>query len=127
MGSVIQLGKLLGCAALEEFNDPRSWFTARDRIKEILGAQLTGDTTRHWLSILEPAGYWCSDVLTWPELMRTQSFQALDMVQEVTCRGGSVLRTTRCPIRIDGEVYKSARPAPRVGEHTARILEEYRP
>jgi crotonobetainyl-CoA:carnitine CoA-transferase CaiB-like acyl-CoA transferase len=56
--------------------------------------------------------------------MRGEAFQALDMVQEVVCRGGSVLRTTRCPIRIDGEVFKSPKPAPAVGEHTARILEE---
>jgi crotonobetainyl-CoA:carnitine CoA-transferase CaiB-like acyl-CoA transferase len=124
MGSVTQLGKLLGCAALDAYGDPQLWFTARDDIKRTLAAHLAAHTTSHWLSILEPAGYWCSDVLTWPELMRGEAFQALDMVQEVVCRGGSVLRTTRCPIRIDGEVFKSPKPAPTVGEHTARILEE---
>lgn len=125
MGSVTQIGKLLGCAALETYSEPASWFTARDEIKRVLAAHLATRSTAHWLAILEPAGYWCSDVLTWPDLMSRDSFQALDMVQEVTCRGGSVLRTTRCPIRIDGEVFKSARPAPAIGEHTARIREEF--
>ncbi len=124
MGSVVQLGKLLGCPALEGYGDPRSWFNERDRIKEILAAHLTGNTTEYWLGILEPTGYWCSDVLTWPGLLASEPFRALDMLQEVTCRGGSILRTTRCPIRIDGEIYKSAKPAPAVGEHTARILAE---
>ncbi|HYW41960.1 MAG TPA: CaiB/BaiF CoA-transferase family protein [Bryobacteraceae bacterium] len=127
MGSVTWLGKLLECPALEAYREPQSWFTARDEIKRTLASHLAARSTAHWLSILEPAGYWSSDVLTWPQLMSHESFQALDMVQEVACRGGSVLRTTRCPIRIDGEIFKSAKPAPAVGEHTARILEEFQP
>ena len=127
MGSVTELGKLLGCAALEQFTDRRSWFTQRDRIKSILAGHLVGSTTSQWLSLLEPAGYWCADVLTWPELMRGDAFGALDMIQEIQCRGGSVLRTTRCPIRIDGDIYKSAKPAPAIGEHTAAILKENLP
>ena len=125
MGSVTWLGQLLGCPALEAYRDPRTWFTARDKIKHILTAHLATKSTGHWLSILEPAGYWCSDVLTWSQLMENQAFQAIDMVQEVACRGGSRLRTTRCPIRIDGEVFKSAKPAPAIGEHTAQILQEF--
>jgi crotonobetainyl-CoA:carnitine CoA-transferase CaiB-like acyl-CoA transferase len=127
MGSVTELGLLLGCTALERYSDPRSWFTARDEIKAALGSHLAARSTAHWLSILEPAGYWCADVLTWPELMASESFRAIDMLQEVACRGGSVLRTTRCPIRIDGQVFKSEVPAPAVGEHTARIVEEFQP
>ena len=125
MGSVTWLGQLLECAALEAYRDPQTWFTARDEIKRILTAHLATKSTAHWLSILEPAGYWCSDVLTWGQLMGSQAFQAIDMVQEVACRGGSRLRTTRCPIRIDGEVFKSAKPAPSIGEHTAQILREF--
>jgi crotonobetainyl-CoA:carnitine CoA-transferase CaiB-like acyl-CoA transferase len=127
MGSVTQLGKLLECDGLEAYREPQSWFTARDEIKHALAAHLSTRPTAHWLSVLEPAGYWCSDVLTWPELMSRAPFQALDMVQEVVCRGGSVLRTTRCPIRIDGELFKSSKPAPAVGEHTARISKEFEP
>jgi CoA:oxalate CoA-transferase len=125
MGSVTRLGELLGCAALEAYTDPQSWFTARDEIKRTLAAHLASRSTADWLAILEPAGYWCADVLSWPELMRTAAFQALDMVQEVACRGGSLLRTTRCPIRIDGRIFKSDKPAPAVGEHSARIVKEF--
>jgi CoA:oxalate CoA-transferase len=127
MGSVTHLGKLLGCAALEAYHEPQSWFTARDEIKSTLAGHLASHPTAYWLSILEPAGYWCSDVLTWPELLSSEPFQALDMVQDVACRGGSVLRTTRCPIRIDGQIFKSAKPAPAVGEHSERIMKEFEP
>ena len=127
MGSVTQLGKLLGCTALEEYREPESWFTGRDEIKRVLAARLAERATGHWLAILEPAGYWCSNVLTWPQLMGLESFQTIEMMQEVICRGGSVLRTTRCPIRIDGAIFKCSKPAPAIGEHTARILEEFEP
>src|SRR5215472_1702002 len=127
MGSVTQLGALLGCAALEAYREPQTWFTERDEIKRILAAHLASQPTAQWLSILEPAGYWCAGVLTWPELISSEPFQALDMVQDVTCREGSVLRTTRCPIRIDGEIFKSTKPAPAIGEHSTRIMEEFAP
>jgi CoA:oxalate CoA-transferase len=35
------------------------------------------------------------------------------------------LKTTRCPIRIDDEILKSAQHAPRVGEHTEQIAREF--
>jgi len=126
MGSIVELGNLLECLPLAAYLDPRTWFTSRDEIKRILAAHLIGQTTAHWLARLEPAGYWSSDVLAWPDLMATEAFHALDMVQSVRCAGGAELRTTRCPIRIDGEVFKSDRPAPRVGQHTGDILAEFR-
>ena len=124
MGSVTELGRLLGCDALAAYSDPQSWFAARDEIKAILAAHLAGRRTSDWLAILEPAGYWASDVLRWQDLMRTEAFAALDMVQEVAYPGGANLRTTRCPIRIDGEAYHSSRPAPAIGQDTERIVEE---
>jgi CoA:oxalate CoA-transferase len=121
MGSVTRLGELLGCPALLEFTDPKRYFTERDVIKTILARHLETGTTSHWLSILEPADVWCADVFTWRQLLNHEAFQALDFVQEA----GRGLRTTRCPIRIDGEIYKSPKGAPLIGEHTAAILEEF--
>jgi len=37
------------------------------------------------------------------------------------------LRTTRCPIRIDGEILKNRRGAPGLGEHTEALLREFLP
>ena len=125
MGSVTRLGELLGCPALLAYSDPKSLFDRRDEIKTILAAHLkTGATTR-WLSILEPADVWCSDVYTWPKLFEQEGFQALDMIQEAGTQAGVRLRTTRCPIRIDGELLKSPRGAPRLGEHTEGLAWEF--
>lgn len=124
MGSVSRLGELLGCQELLQYTDVKSYFTERDQIKKILAHHLAGQTTGHWLSILEPADFWCSDVLTWRQLMEHEAFQVLDFVQVVTRRDGVSLPTTRCPIRIDGEIYKSPKGAPTLGQHTAQILAE---
>ncbi|UUZ96450.1 hypothetical protein LJK87_20385 [Paenibacillus sp. P25] len=38
--------------------------------------------------------------------------------------GGAELTTTRCPIRIDGDLLLSAAGAPKIGEHTDKIKAE---
>ena len=64
-------------------------------------------------------------VLTWGRLWQTEAFKVLDFEQVVTRPDGPSLKTTRCPIRIDGQVYKSPLGAPRVGQHTESIAREY--
>lgn len=125
MGAVTDLAQLLDCQQLTKYIDPKTWFDHRDEIKRVLAAHLKTKTTEFWLSILEPADIWCSDVFDWQKLMAHDGFRALDMIQRIPCAGGAVLKTTRCPIRIDGEVLKSDRPAPRVGQHTGEIIEEF--
>ncbi len=125
MGSVPRLGTLLGCHELCSYTDARSLFDRRDEIKQLLANHLKTESTAHWLSILEPADVWCSDVFTWPRLFANEGLQVLDMVQDVTRRPGVTLKTTRCPIRIDGELFKSSRGAPTLGEHTAEIIRDF--
>lgn len=125
MGSIPKLGELLGLATLAQFADPQTWFTRRDEIKRLLADHLRTQRTRHWLDRLEPADYWCAEVLDWNRLWQTDAFRALDFVQPVTRDDGPTLATTRCPIRIDGQVYKSPRGAPRVGQHTRAIQTEF--
>ena len=125
MGAVPTLGELLGCPALLEFTDKTSWFTRRDEIKGILRDHLKNQTTSHWLGILEPADIWCAEVMSWQKLRQTDGYRALDMEQEVLCPAGTPLPTLRCPIRIDGEVYKSPKGAPSIGQHTANISAEF--
>src|ERR1039458_1063963 len=52
----------------------------------VLVQHLRQQTTEHWLSILDPADVWCSDVLTWDRLFAHEAFQALEMIQNVDNR-----------------------------------------
>jgi CoA:oxalate CoA-transferase len=125
MGSVTRLAELLECPALLVYPDPKSWFSERDAIKGVLAEHLRTRTTQAWLERLEPADYWCADVLTWPQLMASDAFKVLNMTQEVRRANGAGLVTTRCPIRVDGALLTSAAGAPKVGEHTDAIAAEF--
>lgn len=125
MGSVVRLGELLGCPPLLVYSSTKILFDERDKIKQILADHLATQSTAHWLAILEPTNVWCSDVFNWHRLFQHEAFQVLDMVQEVNRGDGRQMRTTRCPIRIDGKIFKSNRGAPRLGENTSQLTKEF--
>lgn len=124
MTPIPRLGELLGCQALTVYTDPASWYEQREEIKDKLADHLLKGSTRLWLELLEPADIWCADVLTWDELVAHEGFRVLDMVQEVRMSDGYTYKTTRCPIRIDGEYLLSEKGTPALGEHTESILSE---
>ena len=124
MGDIPRLGRLLGCDALLSYTNPSDWFDKRDEIKLILQDHLITKSVHDWLALLEPADIWCAEVFDYDMLMAQEGFKVLDMVQDV--RGGEqFIRTTRCPIRVDGQILKSAKGAPSLGEHTTAIRKEF--
>ncbi|MCP8937598.1 CoA transferase [Alsobacter sp. SYSU M60028] len=125
MGSVTKLGEILGCAPLAAYTDPKSWFDRRDEIKRILVDHIATNSTQHWLDLLTPADYWCAPVMSWDELLQHDAFRRLDFLQEIERGSGARLTTTRCPITVDGDRLRARRAAPRVGEHTVEIENEY--
>ena len=72
-----------------------------------------------WVKILEEAGVPCSPVNDIGELVATEQFAASELVQQLPEGGPRVLGI---PITFDRVRPQSARPAPRLGEHTAEVL-----
>ncbi|MCA5004731.1 CaiB/BaiF CoA transferase family protein [Sphingobacterium bovistauri] len=124
MGSIPQLGQLLGCAQLGEFMQASEAFERRDEIKNILTKHLQNQDTAYWLNILEAADIWCADVLSWNHLFEHDGFKAVEMIQTVNMGDGFQYGTTRCPIRIDGKPIFSEQGSPNLGEHNEQILKE---
>lgn len=124
MGQIPVLGNLLSCDALLAYQETAEAFDKRDEIKAVLASHLKTDTTEKWLSVLEPADIWCADVLTWDKLMAHDGFKALEMLQEVTMLDGFSYKTTRCPIRMDGQLLTSAKASPALGQDNAKIIKE---
>lgn len=124
MGSIPYLSELLACPALANFEDGEQAFQERDTIKKVLMEHLVTKPTAHWLNILEAADIWCADVLDWNRLTAHDGFKVLEMVQEVSMGDDFQYKTTRCPIRIDGELLRSPKGSPKLGEHTEKILAE---
>ncbi|MGV6874780.1 CaiB/BaiF CoA transferase family protein [Pseudochelatococcus sp. B33] len=125
MNPLSKLARLLDMPSLADFDHPDRVFTDRDAIKTLIADRLVTATTAHWLAILEPADIWCAPVMDWPALIEHEGFKALDMIQDVITASGATVRTTRCPIRIDGRILTAAKGAPRIGEDTADIQREY--
>jgi crotonobetainyl-CoA:carnitine CoA-transferase CaiB-like acyl-CoA transferase len=123
MGSLTKLAETIGCTALASITEASAWFSQRDRIQEILAEHLTSQTTAEWATLLEGAKIWCAPVQDYATFLGSEAYAALQMEQTLT-RTGKTIRTTRCPIRIDGERLFNNRPAPKVGEQTETINKE---
>ncbi|WP_076069602.1 CaiB/BaiF CoA transferase family protein [Sphingomonas montana] len=124
MMPVDRLGVLIGCSALAAFPADR-WYADRDTIKQAIADHLVTRPSRHWLDILEPAGLWAAETLDWPALVAHDAFAAIDPVQPIVAADGATMQVTRCPIRVDGRILRSPRPAPRLGADTASIATEF--
>lgn len=123
MGSIPTIAGLIDCAELLTFTTPAEWFGKRDDIKKILAIHLLNNTTAWWLSKLEPADIWCAEVLNYEGLRNHDGYKILDMEQEITTSAGTVIATTRCPIKINGEVLKYKDGAPALGEHNNLLIQ----
>lgn len=84
-------------------------------IAEVLRTRSRG----HWIAALEAAGVPCSPVNDIGELAASEQFAAVDMVQALPDSG---VRVVGLPISFDRVRPRSARGAPRVGQHNAEVL-----
>jgi len=125
MANLRTLGKLLELPRVEKISDPGDCFRNRDSIKQTIARRLKEKSTEHWLEILNAADIWCAEVLDWPKLLAGEAFRQLDMVQILRDEANVEILTTRLPFRLDGNVLKNERLAPKVGQHNAIIEEEF--
>jgi crotonobetainyl-CoA:carnitine CoA-transferase CaiB-like acyl-CoA transferase len=125
MTDIVLLGELLDCPALKTFTNPFDWFTKRDEIKKILANHLVTDTVSYWLGILESAGVWCADVMDYDKLVNEEGYRVLEMEMNVTTSNGITVKTTRCPLRVDGQLLISGIGAPMLGENNESIDAEF--
>lgn len=124
MGSVIKLGELMEIEALSQYSNPEDWFAKRDDIKRILQNRFLQKSTAAWLAILEPADIWCADVYDYEDLLASEGYKVLNMEQWVVSNNLKV-KTTCCPVRVDGERLTSDKGAPLLGEHNEKIMQEF--
>lgn len=125
MSNILLLAELLQCEPLKEFKDSNDWFSKRDSIKTILAKHLSSNTINHWLSILEKADIWCAPVMDYDMLVKQEGYRALDIEVTVKTSSGLSVKTTRCPIRVDGKLLVSDKGAPALGENNKLIDQQF--
>ncbi|MEX0969983.1 MAG: CaiB/BaiF CoA-transferase family protein [Paracoccaceae bacterium] len=120
------LASLMDITGLEQWlDDPSAAMTHRDAIKTVIGQHVAQRSTAEWLAILQPADIWCAEVLDWPALMRSEAFVSMDFLQQIGRDCGLSLSALRGPLRVDGQVLKSGRAAPGLGQDTDSIVTEF--
>jgi crotonobetainyl-CoA:carnitine CoA-transferase CaiB-like acyl-CoA transferase len=124
MSNIAVLGELMKCEALIQYSNSSDWFDKRDEIKKMLADHLLTNSAGYWLEILEKADIWCAPVLDYDELIKTEGYRALNMEIVVKTSNGLLVKTTRCPIRVDGKILTSDVGAPLLGEHNLQIDEQ---
>jgi crotonobetainyl-CoA:carnitine CoA-transferase CaiB-like acyl-CoA transferase len=121
MTDIVRLGVLLQCDPLKQFSNASDWFDKRDEIKKVLATHLLKEADGYWLAILEKADIWCAPVLNYDKLVKEEGYRVLNMEITVKTSNGLSVKTTRCPIRVDGKLLVSDKGAPQLGEHNEEI------
>ena len=125
MGSIETLSNLLGLNELADYSSNNRYYLDRDSAKSIIAKHLATQTTEHWIAKLEAGEYWCSDVLTYNQLVETDGYKSLEMEMTITRQDEISLVTTRCPIRLNGNKIYHPKAAPILGDHTTNIKQEF--
>jgi crotonobetainyl-CoA:carnitine CoA-transferase CaiB-like acyl-CoA transferase len=125
MTNIVRLAELLHCEPLKQFAHSNDWFDKRDEIKEILANHLKENTSRHWLTILEQADIWCAPVMDYDLMMKEEGYRVINMEITVKTSNGLSVKTTRCPLRVDGKQLISLKGAPLLGEHNQEIEKQF--
>ena len=125
--SLKTLADLLGVEGLEIYYDDKNALLAhRDHIKTVLADRIRQRSTAEWLSVLQPADIWCSEVLDWQEMLQSEAYRLLDFEQTIRRNAYLELKALRGPIRVDGSTLKSPVAAPELGQHTQAVFAELR-
>jgi len=120
-----KLAEFLNIELSDVYVSEESWFDQRDEIMHILRATFVTKKSGEWLQIMESNNVWCAEVFNYENLLSHEGYEVLKMDQEVRTSDGQKIRTTRCPIRIDQTRYYNHKSAPKVGEDTKKIIEEF--
>jgi crotonobetainyl-CoA:carnitine CoA-transferase CaiB-like acyl-CoA transferase len=114
-----KLNAAIACEALNQFKEEDA-FEKRDEIKAAISEHLLTGTSAFWLKKTQPLDLWVMPVLNWRQLKETEGYKVLQMEQQVKLNNKEIT-TTRCPVRINGQLFLSTKPAPAVGQHTENI------
>jgi crotonobetainyl-CoA:carnitine CoA-transferase CaiB-like acyl-CoA transferase len=103
----------------ERFARSRNRVKHRATLVPMIAEVLRGRDRAHWIAGLEAAGVPCAPVNDIGEVAASAQFEAVDIMQTLPESG---VRVVGLPVNFDRKRPLSARPAPRLGEHTEEVL-----
>lgn len=115
-----ELNKAIGCPALSAYSE-KDAFAKRDEIKQVIASHLSAEKNTYWLQRTAASDLWVMPVLNWSEMKKTGGYNILKMEQEIRLNNQQTIKTVRCPIRINKNIFYHSKPAPALGEHVQSI------
>jgi len=122
MMDIHELADAINCKDLKNFpkNDV---FAKRDEIKKLLAECFANESSSYWIGKMHESGLWAIEVFDWEQMMDHEAYRSLKMEQVLNISDKKIM-TTRCPIKINGERLYADKPAPKLGEHNKKVMEE---
>ncbi|WP_276484266.1 CaiB/BaiF CoA transferase family protein [Paraflavitalea pollutisoli] len=117
------LATALHCTALDRYTAEHA-FVSRDEIKQLISAHLQQHSSQVWLAKLHEHHLWAMEVLDWKKLTAHAGYEHLRMEQTIYAANHQEIRTTRCPIRINGRILTSGKAAPGLGANNEDITQQ---
>jgi len=96
----------------------------KDVLLPLIAAAMKTQSRAHWIAAFEKAGVPCAPVNDISELVATEQLSAVDLLHPLPQREGenSAPTVVGLPITFDRRRPRSARSAPKLGEHTDEVL-----
>jgi crotonobetainyl-CoA:carnitine CoA-transferase CaiB-like acyl-CoA transferase len=96
----------------------------RDELTAALEEVLTRETSAHWLRLLGAGGVPAAEVKDVRQVFESEQTAALGAVQRLGHPTAGDYDVVGAPVRLDLQALPYPAPAPRLGEHSAQILDE---
>jgi crotonobetainyl-CoA:carnitine CoA-transferase CaiB-like acyl-CoA transferase len=84
-------------------------------------------SSQHWLAALDAAGIPSGPVLSFDQAMADRHVVARGMAVDTVHPAAGPIKTLGIPVKLSDTPGALLRPAPRLGEHTAEVLESAAP
>ncbi len=113
-----------GLLSRREFATDGERVRHRDELAELIEAVTLKHPRAHWSRVLEEAGVPCGSINTYPEGFTHPQVLAREMLQHINHPVGGRIPQLGPAVKCSESLAKIRRPAPRLAEHTAEVLQE---
>lgn len=113
---------ILGIKDGDRYDNPSDWFKKRDEIISIISSVLISKPSAFWIEIFEENDVWAVECNTYKDIMRKNILSDIDMIFKIE---GLDIDSIRTPITIDYKKNTASFRAPKLGEHSEKIRNEF--
>lgn len=128
MSPLADLAEALQLDALHGFSgQANAGFAHRETLHRLIGTHLRTRPAEEWETILATKDIWCARVLTWPEMINSPAFRALDMVRTMTTPDEAPAHFMQGPFRMDGQRPQVRGAGPNLDADGHKVRTEFGP